>query len=187
MTAARWNRLALRVRRRHPWQGDVGAGVVASTGAGVFILRRAGTRPRGDPDPLDPTELPLDIPGAVERPGGRVVVTLDPSEPRDETVDLDRLFPPLWVRAPLPGDRFNPLGMGDRATPLNDFFRGRHVVPADRARTPLVCDRFGIVWVVGHRIAHRVRITDRTTRPAGLRWEPSSTPDTHVDHPPPFA
>ena len=33
------------------------------------------------------------------------------------------------------------------------------------------CDRFGIVWVVGHRIAHRVRRTESTRRTVALRWE----------------
>jgi tRNA(Ile)-lysidine synthase len=61
--------------------------------------------------------------------------------------------------------------MDGRSTPLNDFFRGRHVAREARARTPLVCDKVGIVWVVGHRIAHRVRVTERTTRRGGLRWE----------------
>jgi tRNA(Ile)-lysidine synthase len=101
-----------------------------------------------------------------------VVATLDPDAPRDETVDLDRLFGPLWVRAPVAGDRFAPLGMDGKSTPLNDFFRGRRVPRGARSRVPLVCDRFGIVWVVGHRIAHRVRLTEQTQRKVGLRWEP---------------
>ena len=44
--------------------------------------------------------------------------------------------------------------------PLADFFRGRHVPHDRRACIPLVCDREGIIWVVGHRIADRVRRTE---------------------------
>jgi tRNA(Ile)-lysidine synthase len=61
--------------------------------------------------------------------------------------------------------------MGGRSTPLNDFFRSRRVARAQRDRVPLVCDQRGIVWVVGHRIAHRVRQTDATTRTLGLRLD----------------
>ena len=94
---------------------------------------------------------------------------LEPDAARDETIDLDRIVPPLRVRSPVPGDRFEPLGMAGRGTPLNDFFRGRRVTPEERARTPLLCDELGIVWVVGHRIADRVKVTDQTRRTLGLR------------------
>jgi hypothetical protein len=59
--------------------------------------------------------VPLALPGSAPWDGGRVVATLDPAEPRDETVDLDGLRPPLWIRAPAPGDRFVPLGMERRS------------------------------------------------------------------------
>jgi tRNA(Ile)-lysidine synthase len=71
--------------------------------------------------------------------------------------------------------------MAGRKTSLNDFFRGRRVSPGRRARIPLVCDQFGIVWVVGHRIADRVKLTEKTTRPAGLRWEPAAGAGEHND------
>jgi tRNA(Ile)-lysidine synthase len=166
MTAARWNRLARLVRRRGPWRGDMGVGVVVSMEGGVFRLCKTATVPETPPAPRA-----LAIPGSLDWRGGRLIVTLDPDAPRDETIDLDRVAPPLCVRAPRPGDRFNPLGLGTSETPLNDFFRGRGVARVQRPHTPLVCDREGIVWVVGHRIADRVRLTDQTTRRAGLRFD----------------
>ena len=43
-------------------------------------------------------------------------------------VDYDRLAGTgLVVRAPEPGDRFGPLGMGGKTMSLADFFRGRRV------------------------------------------------------------
>ena len=90
----------------------------------------------------------------------------------EETVNLDALsceltrdgLSYLHIRGPRDGDRFDPLGLEGRTQALNDFFRGRGVAREDRARIPLVCDRLGIVWVVGHRIAHRVRVTEEATR-----------------------
>lgn len=171
MSATRWRRLARLVRRTRMGQWDVGAGIVASTGGNFFSLRRVEARALHTMTPMAPEALPLSIPGAAPWLSGRVIVTLDLDANRDETIDLDRVFPPLWVRAPMPGDRFQPLGMNGRETPLNDFFRGRRVPRAERARTPVLCDELGILWVVGHRIANRVRLTETTTRRAGLRWE----------------
>jgi tRNA(Ile)-lysidine synthase len=68
----------------------------------------------------------------------------------------------LFVRGALQGDRFDPLGMGGNTMPLADFFRGRRVPPGRRERTPLLCDQAGIIWVVGHRIAERVKATRQT-------------------------
>ena len=171
MGEKRWRRLARLVRRARPGHWDVGAGIVASTGGNLFSLQRAEARALHTTTPIAPEVLPLAIPGAVPWLDGRLIVTLDLDAPRDEIIDLDRVFPPLWVRAPLPGDRFRPLGMNGRETPLNDFFRGRRVPRDERGRTPVLCDEFGIIWVVGHRIADRVRLTEKTTRRAALRWE----------------
>ena len=139
----------------------------------LLVLRRPTAPKPPARGPIPAAALPLELPGVVPWLNGRVVATLDPDAPRDETIDLDTLFPPFWVRAPVPSDRFVPLGMGGRSTPLNDFFRGRRVPRERRGRVPLVCDRFGIVWVVGHRIAHRVRLTE-ATRSAGvpIGWVP---------------
>jgi tRNA(Ile)-lysidine synthase len=54
---------------------------------------------------------------------------------------------------------------------MADFLRGRRVPPADRGRVPVVRDRRGLIWVVGHRIADRVRRTEGTRRVLALRCE----------------
>src|SRR5262249_32472579 len=116
--------------------------------------------------------IALEVPGSASVPwaGGRVVAAFDPGQPGDESVDFDRLALPLSVRAAAPGDRVAPLGMNGKSTPLADLFRGRGVPRDRRARTPLVCDRLGIVWVVGHRIADRVKVTGDTRRPLMMKW-----------------
>ncbi len=165
MGADRWERLA-GLAEKPSGRTSVGAGVEGWTDAASLVLDRS----MAQADPIAVEPRPLGIPGAADWPGGRVLTTLEPDTHREETIDLDALSPPLLVRAPVPGDRFEPLGMGGRGTPLNDFFRGRRVPRARRVQTPLVCDRLGIVWVVGHRIAHRVRLTENTRRTLGLSW-----------------
>jgi len=169
MSEARWRRLARHARSSRPGPWDAGGGIVASTDGNVFLLRRA--MPSLPTERFIPPEpRPLSIPGDANWLDGRLVVTLDAEAPCDEMIDFDCVRPPLQVRAPRPGDRFAPLGMDGHEMPLNDFFRGRHVSQGDRAKTPLLCDELGILWVVGHRIAERVRVTDATARIAGLSW-----------------
>jgi tRNA(Ile)-lysidine synthase len=170
MSARRWRRLA-RLVGDPSGRLSVGAGVEVVLDPFVVILRRRTAKPEPDP----PEALILPVPGVLVWPGGRIVATLDPaSSYGGETVDLDQLAPPLWVRPPKAGDRFEPLGMDGQGMSLNDFFRGRQVAREERGKVPLVCDRAGIVWVVGHRIAHRVRLTEATRRTVGLAWEGDS-------------
>lgn len=169
MSAERWRRLAHLATARPDTRVAVGVGIeIATIGDHVLLRRtvRGSIAPQGD---LVLEEMPIEVPGTIVWRESVIETVLEPDAPRDETVDMDLLVRPLRVRAPVPGDRFRPLGMGGRSTPLNDFFRGRKVPYEERARTPLLCDQLGIVWVVGHRIADRVKVTDQTSRILGLR------------------
>ncbi|MBX6316168.1 MAG: tRNA lysidine(34) synthetase TilS, partial [Isosphaeraceae bacterium] len=166
MGAGRWERLAAWVRRTEGALA-VGAGIEAIVTRDDLTLRRRRVEGVGA---IPPEPVPLPVPGEAPWLGGRIVASLDPSQPSDETIDLDRLEPPLWVSPPRPGDRLDPLGMGGRHQDVGDLLRGRGVPREERGRVPLVRDARGIVWVVGHRIAHRVRRTEATRRTLGLRW-----------------
>lgn len=169
MDAARWRRIAAWAARGSGAR-DAGAGVVIRVeGDDVTLSRSPVAAPAAPP----PGPEPLPIPGEARRGDGRVVASLDEAAPADERLDFDRLVPPLSVDGPRPGDRFDPLGMDGRSMPLADFLRGRRVAKADRGRVVLVRDAVGIVWVVGHRVGHRARLTGETARMVGLRWETS--------------
>ncbi len=83
--------------------------------------------------------------------------------PGEEMLDYHALQPPLFLRTWQGGDRFGPLGAAGDKT-LGDCFTDWKVPLALRHRIPLLCDQTGILWVVGLRIAHRVRITPQTAR-----------------------
>jgi tRNA(Ile)-lysidine synthase len=177
MSEMRWRRLAALARRGDVRGIAIGGGVSASAGGSSLILARP-TGLEAVPAESFPTgPIPLDVPGeaSVTWAGGRIVAEIDAAGPSDEVLDCDRLELPLIVRAPAPGDRFAPLGMDGQSTPLADFFRGRGVPRDRRPHTPLVCDRLGIVWVVGHRIAERVKLTDGTRRRLMMSWHQHST------------
>ena len=167
MTYAHWIRLA------HSGESassriTIAHGVEAIATADHWTLRR---RPDREPDPDIIPPQSLASPGSVGWREGRVISSLDPADPMDEWLDLAAIGGSLEVRAARPGDRFDPLGLAGHSQPLADFFRGRHVAHADRPLVPLVTDSQGIIWVAGHRISHRVRQTDATTRRLGLRYE----------------
>ncbi len=172
MSARRWQRLGEEVRNPSSPQVEIAAGVVLVVRDPFLALHRFAPREDEAQATVAADSIAVDVPGAVAVPwaGGRLVATIEAGESMDESIDLDRLVLPLSVRAAAAGDRFAPLGMGGRSTPLADFFRGRGVPRDRRGAVPLFCDREGIVWVVGHRIAERVKVTGETRARLGLRW-----------------
>ncbi|MDB5352097.1 MAG: putative ATPase of the PP-loop superfamily implicated in cell cycle control [Planctomycetota bacterium] len=166
MTAGRWLRLAATVDRPSA-RFSLGGRIEVRMSGGLLRLSPSVS---GHPEPR--ADLALTIPGAADWGGIRLVASLESPAPEGEIIDLDRLDPALaadgrpalTIRAPRDGDRFDPLGLDGHTQALNDFFRGRAVARERRRDVPLVCDNAGIVWVVGHRIAHRVRVTGETRR-----------------------
>jgi len=88
-----------------------------------------------------------------------------------ESVDFGAVRPPLTVRRRRSGDRFVPLGAGG-SQKLSDFFINRKVDRSIRDRTALLCDGRGPIWVVGHRIDDRVKLTANTRRVLRLTARP---------------
>lgn len=81
-----------------------------------------------------------------------------------KTVFLDRdKASNLSVRTFVEGDRFVPLGM-DRSVKLKDFFISRKIPREMRRSIPLLLSGKEIVWVIGHRLDERYKITADTTR-----------------------
>ncbi len=95
--------------------------------------------------------------GNLEIPDDPCVAWLDYSEERE-----------FSLRSPQPGDRFQPLGCGGHQK-LQDFFVNAKVPRPRRYRIPLVATGDAIVWVVGHRLDERFKVTDSTNRVLELK------------------
>ncbi|WP_019987036.1 tRNA lysidine(34) synthetase TilS [Rudanella lutea] len=136
-------------------------------------------------------EIPYDFPlpsgetGTLLLPDGRQVSWfyqespdrfVPPNEP-DASVgylDADQLDQPLHIRSWRQGDRFRPLNM--QGTKLvSDLLNDRKVSLPERARTAVLTAGDKVVWVVGHRLAHEVRITDSTRRILVVRLQNSES------------
>ncbi len=78
-------------------------------------------------------------------------------------LDADKLQYPLILRNFRPGDRFVPLGMVGHKK-IKDFFIDLKIPSEMRAVTPILVNRDTPVWICGHRIDDRFKVTSETRR-----------------------
>ena len=77
----------------------------------------------------------------------------------------------LSLGTPRAGQRFEPLGLGGHGKALADYFTDRKVPRFLRSGWPILVDGERVVWVGGHQIAHKVRVTPGSRRVLHLFWE----------------
>lgn len=79
-------------------------------------------------------------------------------------LDAEKVHLPWQIRQMQAGDKFRPLGMKGSKT-LGDYLTDRKVKPWERTNQWVVTDATGqILWLVGHRIDDRYKLTDTTRR-----------------------
>jgi tRNA(Ile)-lysidine synthase len=86
----------------------------------------------------------------------------------EEYIDFEAVRPPLVVRKRRPGDRFFPLG-APGSKKLSDFLTSTKVDPREREKIAVLCDHLGPIWIIGHRIDDRVKMTALTRRVLRLK------------------
>ena len=119
-------------------------------------------------------DLPLKIGEECQTGQGKLSLSRSsqaalPAAPNEAYVDADRLCGELRVRNPKPGDIFSPFGLGGRKL-LSDYLTDRKVPRYERV-LPLFCDGVGIVYVAGHTIDERLRITAETKEILHIKYE----------------
>jgi tRNA(Ile)-lysidine synthase len=78
-------------------------------------------------------------------------------------VDAEKASFPLTIRNWKKGDSFQPLGMKGRKK-LSDFWIDRKVPQSKRKNIPLVLKDDQIVWIAGHEIDDRFKVTSKTSK-----------------------
>jgi len=71
---------------------------------------------------------------------------------------------PLQIRRRLPGERFQPLGMQGKSASVKEVMINRKIEADLRPAWPLVTNPDHLVWLVGHHLDHRVRVTSASQR-----------------------
>jgi tRNA(Ile)-lysidine synthase len=134
------------------------------------------------PFPILETGFTLKIPGETLVSGWRVEAkVVPPKAMQNDTsgykayLDLDKAGDKLTVRPRRPGDRFQPLGMG-QPKKLGEFMIDAKIPQSWRQRIPLVCSPQHILWVVGWRIDERVKVTEDTKQILCLKFEQNIYP-----------
>ena len=114
----------------------------------------------------------LPVPGELELGGGwkieaKLVDRVDISEIQT-AADNWQVFiaipsgQDLFVRTREPGERFQPLGMNGRSAKLKEVMINRKIGANWRNKWPIVVSDTHLVWLIGHLIDERVRITPET-------------------------
>ena len=86
-----------------------------------------------------------------------------------EIADFDKIEFPLTVRTWKDGDRFYPLGMRGRSKKLSDFLKDQKINTLEKRKVRVLSDRSGhIIWVIGHRLDDRFKVTTKTIRKVKL-------------------
>jgi tRNA(Ile)-lysidine synthase len=79
-------------------------------------------------------------------------------------MDADAVGEQLLLRRPLPGDRFQPLGMDSGSQKLSDFFTNEKMAARARVTWPLLFFGSQLAWVPGYRLAHPFRLRANSRR-----------------------
>lgn len=139
--------------------GQTGDTVMLKNGAVAWL---DATDLRIGREESEPYSTPVPGTGSVKLPHGtltveRVAKALIPCGRSDAYVDADRLCGEVIAQNPKTGDRFTPLGMTGTKL-LSDYLTDRKV-PRFERNMPILRDAIGIVWVAGHTVDERMRVT----------------------------
>lgn len=76
-------------------------------------------------------------------------------------LDADKINYPLTLRTGKNGDYFYPLGMKGKKS-VSDFFTDIKLNQFEKDKTYFLCSENKIIWIIGHRIDDRYKITNKT-------------------------
>lgn len=98
------------------------------------------------------------------------VEDIDLNDTHTKYIDFDKVSGQMWIRTRKTGDRFAPLGLGG-SKKLKDYMIDKKIPQKERQEIPLLCDRSGIIWVIGYGLSDNYKITDKTKRVLRVKLE----------------
>ncbi len=132
-----------------------------------------------------PARFPLQFPGETSSDlfGWVIEAEIQPhplsvAQPRRTLIahfPLDRLKPPLHIRAIEPGDRLTPLGF-EGTRKVSDLLGEAHLTEAARIRIPLIADLVGPLWIPGVCLDARAAQATDASKVLKLVFGPTPSP-----------
>jgi len=147
-------------------------------GERVWVTNWEGALPTTDWPQIENPPQPLLVPGRVDLKAKwhlqaeyvedvqmAIALAVDNADPFRAWINIDirDVQPSISIRPPIPGDRFQPLGMDGHQVKVSDFFINVKMPRRARKNWPLVCLGNVIVWIPGYRISHQHRLTANST------------------------
>lgn len=118
------------------------------------------------PDGTRIFQMPVSSPD----PGAFSIDDLE-KDPNSTVLDAERLKFPLHLRHWMPGDSFQPLGMGGKSQKLQDFFTNQKLSRFEKDKVWLLCNGDeAIIWVLGLRLDERFKIHSHTNKVLKINW-----------------
>ncbi|MEI7663948.1 MAG: tRNA lysidine(34) synthetase TilS [Bacteroidota bacterium] len=124
------------------------------------LKKRAGAKPVRIGPFIHKKHITKPLPVTFERITGAENYEI-PSAGNTASLNFSKLLFPLALRKWQQGDAFYPLGMKKRKK-LSDFFIDQKFSLKEKEDAWLLCSGKDIVWIIGHRIDHRYRVTPAT-------------------------
>jgi len=90
------------------------------------------------------------------------------SFPEEVYLDAEKIKLPIYLRARKPGDSFRPLGMKG-SIKVKKYFINVRIPQEERQDIPLAVMGGEIIWVVGHAISEKVKVTPSTKNVLAIR------------------
>jgi tRNA(Ile)-lysidine synthase len=142
----------------------------------IVFVRSSGSFPR---DGALGWRVELSVPGATTARGATVVTSIiDPGAldraalaappVREAFFDREKIFPPVVLRSPEPGDRMRPFGMSGTKK-LSDIFIDKKIPAGERPTSLVIADAHDILWVVGVATSEKCRVRNETREIVSIR------------------
>lgn len=163
-------------------QAHLPGGAVLHVTADQLVISATGDFPTMlAPQVPDGPPLRLPIPGKVALADGRVLSAKIVKSPRIQGIaassdswEVQVALPAkaeLIVRGRLASERMQPLGMNGRSRTLKQIMIDRKIPEPLRSAWPVVVANEQVVWLVGHAVDHRYRVTEASGTVVRLRCE----------------
>lgn len=133
----------------------------------IYFLQNCADNPQPTPLPEEGSAAFGSLGRFTVKPSAKTPITDDPYR---QVLDADALQGAV-IRTRRDGDRFRPLGCGDRK--LSDCLIDKKIDRPLRDHIPLVAVGSRVLWIIGFGISQDVRLRPDTQTAIELCWEPN--------------